>query len=100
MTVTAHAFQAELWRYDGEAGWYFVSLPMELADTIRTEHRPLARGFGSVKVLVTIGSSRWSTSVFPDATRGTYVLPVKKWVRRAEALDAGDAVPVEITLID
>ena len=24
---TAHAFRAELWRYDGEAGWFFVSLP-------------------------------------------------------------------------
>jgi hypothetical protein len=99
VTVTAHAFQAELWRYDGEAGWYFVSLPVELADTIRTEHGPLARGFGAVKVLVRIGSTQWATSVFPDAARGTYLLPVKKSVRLAEGLDAGDTIPVELRVV-
>jgi hypothetical protein len=100
VAVTVQAFQAELWRYDGDAGWYFVSLPVELADTIRTEHGPLARGFGSVKVLVRIGSSQWATSVFPDAARGTYVLPVKKSVRLAEGVEAGDTVPVELTVLD
>jgi Domain of unknown function (DUF1905) len=100
VTVTAHAFQAELWRYDGEAGWYFVSLPVELADSIRTEHGPLAKGFRSVKVHVRIGSSRWATSVFPDRARGTYLLPVKKSVRLAEGLDAGDTIPVELTVLD
>ena len=92
------SFSAELWRYDGEAAWYFVSLPTELADAIRQEHGPLARGFGSVKVRVRIGSSRWATSVFPDAARGTYVLPVKKSVRLAEGVDAGDTVSVELTV--
>jgi hypothetical protein len=97
--VTAHAFEAELWRYEGEAGWFFLSLPTELADTIRAEHGPLAGGFGAVKVSVRIGSSRWATSVFPDAAHGTYLLPVKKAVRLAEAIDAGDTVPVELTVV-
>ena len=65
MMVTAHASSAGLWRYDGEAGWFFVSLPPDLADAIYEENGP-ARGFGSVKVSVRIGSSRWATSVFPD----------------------------------
>jgi hypothetical protein len=38
--VTAHAFQAELWRYDGEAGWFFISVPAELADAIQHENGP------------------------------------------------------------
>jgi hypothetical protein len=98
--VTPHAFDAELWRYDGEAGWFFVSLPTELADVIRTENGPLASGFGSVRVAVQIGSSRWATSVFPDRGRGTYLLPVKKSVRLAEGLDAGDTIPVELSVLD
>jgi hypothetical protein len=98
--ATEHPFQADLWRYDGEAGWYFVSLPSGLADAIRDEHGPPTSGFGSVKVKVRIGSSRWETSVFPDKTRGTYLLPVKKSVRLAEGLDVGDAVLVELTVLD
>jgi hypothetical protein len=97
--VTGYAFQTELWRYDGEAGWFFVSLPTELADTIRAENGQLARGFGSVRVSVRLGSSQWATSVFPDATRGTYLLPVKKSVRLAEGLDAGDTVALELTVL-
>ena len=97
--LSAHTFQAELWRYDGEAGWFFVSLPTELADAIQDENGPLAKGFGAVKVSVRIGSSRWTTSVFPDRGRGTYLLPVKKSVRLAEGLDAGDTIPIELTVV-
>ena len=95
-----YTFDTELWRYDGDAAWYFVSLPTGLADAIRDEHGPLSSGFGSIKVSVRIGSSRWETSVFPDRRRGTYLLPVKKSVRLAEGLDAGDTVLVEFTVLD
>jgi len=98
--VSGHAFSAELWRYDGEAAWFFVSLPGEIAEAIRDEHGPLAGGFGSVKVRVRIGSSQWATSVFPDRRRGTYLLPVKKSVRQAEGVDAGDTVCVELTVVN
>ena len=97
---TARDFEAELWRYDGEAGWFFVSLPTELADAIQDENGPLASRFGSVRVSVRVGSSRWATSVFPDRGRGTYLLPVKKSVRLAEGLDAGDTIPVELSVLD
>ncbi len=98
--MTAHAFSAELWRYEGEAGWFFLSLPIEIADAISHENGPVASTFGSVRVSVRIGSSQWATSVFPDRARGTYVLPVKKSVRLAERLDAGDKVTVELAVLD
>ena len=34
------------------------------------------------------------TSVFPDAASGSYLLPVKRPVRRANDLEAGDVVRV------
>jgi hypothetical protein len=55
------------------------------------------RGFGSVKVTATIGSSRWQTSLFPQKTGGWF-LPVKKPVRLAEGLDFGDDVEGELQL--
>jgi hypothetical protein len=93
-------FDAELWRWDGPAAWMFVSLPEPIADEIadHVEGQPRA-GFGSVKVEVRVGGSRWTTSVFPDSTRGTYLLPVKKSVRLAEDLDDGDILSVTLEVL-
>jgi hypothetical protein len=48
---------------------------------------------------VTVGSTRWSTSIFPDSKRGTYVLPLKKAVRVAEGLSAGASARVELDVV-
>ena len=94
-------FTAELWRYQGEAAWYFVTLPHDVADDIeaRQEDGP-RRGFGSVRVEVTLGGSTWRTSVFPDTKAQSYVLPVKATVRRAEAVDDGDRLPLRLRLVE
>ena len=55
------------------------------------------RGFGSVKVTVRVGESRWRTSLFPQKTGGWF-LPIKKPVRLAEGLDFGDSVEGELEL--
>ncbi len=56
------------------------------------------RGFGSVKVDVRIGDSRWSTSVFPQGSGGWF-LPVKKAICRAEGLEEGTEVEVQLDLL-
>lgn len=89
-------FEAELWLYPGEAGWHFVTLPVELAEDVADLSAPTRKGFGSVPVTVTIGASTWNTSLFPDSKAGSYLLPVKKPVRRRENLTDGDRVSVEL----
>lgn len=93
--MSAHRFTAELWEWEGQAAWHFVSLPGELSDDLQAQHGG-GRGFGAVPVRVTVGGSTWETSVFPDSRRGVYLLPVKKEVRRREGLEVGDAVPVAL----
>jgi hypothetical protein len=56
------------------------------------------RGFGSVKVAVTLGESRWRTSLFPNKD-GSWFLPIKKPVRVAEGLDEGEPFEVELELL-
>lgn len=92
-------FSAELWRWEAQSGWFFVTVPDEASATIRERPRP-PRGFGSVRVRVTIGSTTWATSVFPDSARGAYVLPVKKAVRSAERLDEGDPADVVLEVLE
>lgn len=99
--VDDYAFTAELWRWDAQAAasWFFVTLPADLAVDLRMEAGP-PRGFGSVRVEATIGGSTWRTSVFPESGGGSFVLPVKKAVRVAEGVGAGDRCDVVLRLVD
>lgn len=94
-------FDGEVFRWDArvDASWYFTAVPPELSEQIREIPRPY-RGFGSVRVRAQIGGSRWSTSIFPDAATGSYVLPLKKAVRDAEALVDGGPVTVHLEILD
>ena len=94
-------FDAELWLWDARRGdaWIFVSLPVAESEEIRDLTGGLRRGFGSVRVRAAIGTSTWTTSIFPSSQAG-YVLPVKRPVRVAESLDAGDVATVMVELID
>ncbi len=89
MAGTTYTFTSELWEWTGKAAWHFFSLPEDVTDEIDERHSSEAAGFGSVKVEVTIGSTTWQTSIFPDTKRGTFILPVKKAVRTAEDLSDG-----------
>ncbi len=91
---------AELWRYPGDQGWHFVALPHDVGDEITDLTAGRRRGFGSVKVVVRVGGSEWSTSLFPDTARGTLLLPVKRAVRVAEGLEAGEEVALHLRLAD
>jgi Domain of unknown function (DUF1905) len=95
-------FDAELWIWDARRAdsWTFVSLPREASEQIREVAGRKHRGFGAVRVRATVGGSTWMTSIFPDGARGCYVLPVKRAVRNAETLDAGDIANVAVELID
>ena len=92
-------FTAPLWLYPGEgATWYFVTLPHDVSDEI-DELVPDKAGFGSVKVQVTVGSTSWQTSVFPDKQAASFVLPVKKAVRQKEGLIEGADVSVTLGVV-
>jgi hypothetical protein len=94
-------FEAELWLWDARRNesWTFVSLPVEASDEIRDLAAGPRRGFGAVRVRVVLGASAWSTSIFPDAGRGCYVLPVKRSVREAEQLAVGDIAKVSVEVV-
>lgn len=90
-------FEAELWEYQGEDPWVFVTVPEDLATEIR-ESGAQRSPFGSIKTSVGVGNSRWETSLFPDRESGSFVLPIKKEIRRAQGLSVGDTARVTIEL--
>lgn len=94
MDEDAFELEAELWLADA---WVFLTLPADVGEMVRELAGP-PPGFGSVRVEVTVGSTTWRTSVFPDQARG-YVLSVKKAVRRAESLEIGDSTRLRLVVL-
>ncbi len=95
-----YEFRAPLWPWTSRRDlWTFVTLPEDAADEIAAVTDTMARGFGAVRVEARIGSVTWRTSIFPQSTGGSYVLPVKRSVREANDLEVGDEVPVRLEVL-
>ena len=88
----------KMWSND-EGRMHFMSVPEELSAEIRAHAMLVRRGFGSVKVEVTLDDVIWRTSVFPSKDTGGYFLPVKIDVLRKTGIAAGDEVTVQLELL-
>ncbi len=94
-----YRFEAETWPWTARTdSWVFATVPASASAEIRDIAGDLRRGFGSVPVRVRLGGSEWTTSVFPDADSGCYVMAIKKAVRTAEGIELGDTVEIDLEL--
>ena len=91
-------FTSEIIIYPGMSGWRFLVLPKKEAGDIKEKFGKQARGWGSHPVSVTVGKTTWETSIFPDKKSGTYILPLKSKIRKAEGIFDEDIVSVTIQL--
>ena len=98
--MTAFEFEAPVWKWDGNAAWHFLTLPFEVTDEIDEITTGKQGGFGSVRVKATIGSTSFTTSVFPSNEQKSFILPVKATVRKAEGLADGTKCGVHLAILD
>jgi uncharacterized protein (DUF302 family) len=80
------------------AGWHFVGVPIKESEEIKKSAKVKA-GFGSVPVVVTVGKTKWKTSIFPDKRSSTYLLPLKVEVRKKEKIFSEDTISLTIELV-
>lgn len=100
------SFTGPLWLWRGKAkdgtastmAWHFVTITGDVADAVRAAAPGRSAAWGSVYVTVTIGKTRWQTSLFPSKEAGGWLLPVKAAVRKAEKLAEGDEVTLTLSL--
>lgn len=92
MKTKTYKLKSKIWLYPGMAGWHFLTLPKKEGQSIKKEFKAVARGWGSLPVEVTIGATVWRTSIFPDKTSGSYVLPLKASVRKKEKIGEDDSI--------
>ncbi len=93
-------FDGEVVKGQGEGAWHFIQLPLDLGEELaKIASGSGMRGrWGSLKVEATVGQTTWNTSIFPDDD-GSFLLPVKADVRKAEDVGEGDLVEVILELM-
>jgi hypothetical protein len=98
-SVRDYTVRAKVWRWKGDGGWHFVTLPVKQAAAIRRQFGATARGWGSIRVRVKIGDTEWNTSLFPAKKAKSYLFAIKADVRKAESIDEGDRITASLHIV-
>jgi len=83
-------FDGIIFYWRGPSPFLFVAVPEEPSREIKTISTRVTYGWGVIPAHVTIGETRWKTSLFPK--EGRYLVPIKKIVQKSENLSVGDSV--------
>jgi hypothetical protein len=87
-------FNGKLWFWRGPAPWYFVTVPEKECGDLKAIAKLVTYGWGVIPTNVQIGKTGYKTSLFPK--EGSYIVPVKASVRKAENLQEGDDVTIRL----
>ena len=83
-----------IWFWRGPAPWYFVIIPAQQCRDLSAIAGSVTYGWGMIPVHIRIGTTAWTTSLFPKD--GRYLVPIKASVRKAENLEEGDNVTIQL----
>ena len=89
-------FSNEVFYWRGPSPFHFVTIPQAQSLEIKAVSKILTYGWGVIPVSVKIGQTEWTTSLFPK--EGLYLVPIKEVIRRAEAIELGDTVQLNLSL--
>jgi Domain of unknown function (DUF1905) len=89
-------FYQKVWQHAAPYGWYFVSFPKNISNEIRTTLKHEEQGWGRLKAIIKIGETQWQTSIWFDTKKDTYLLPLKKDIRKKENISLEKIISVGI----
>ncbi len=90
-------FEAEIWYWKGPAPHYFVTVPSKGCAELCEIQSLVSYGWGMIPVTARIGKAEWKTSLFPKD--GSFIVPIKAVIRKAEDLDVGDTVAISLEIV-
>ncbi len=89
-------FRGEIFQWRGPSPFHFVRVPDDEADRLHHVAGVVTYGWGMIPVQARIGRTTWTTSLFPKD--GSYLVPLKDAIRRAERLGVGDVVALHLVV--
>lgn len=87
-------FSGEIWHWRGPSPFHFVTVPADESAELAEAAAMVTYGWGMIPVKARIGATSWTTSLYPKD--GGYLVPLKDVVRRAENLQVGDVVTINL----
>jgi hypothetical protein len=87
-------FSGPIWYWRGPSPYYFVTVPENESNAIHAISGLVTYGWGMIPVRVRVGETAWKTALWPKD--GRYIVPLKDVVRKAEDLEEGDEISVEL----
>jgi hypothetical protein len=90
------AFAAELWYWRGPSPYHFLTVSDDGCAQLSAIANDVTYGWGMIPVTVRIGDTEFDTSLFQKDDR--FVVPVRDVVRKAEQLELGTEVEVELRI--
>jgi hypothetical protein len=88
-------FTAPLFEWRGPSPYFFVRVPLEVAQDLAELGPDVTYGWGMIPVEVSVGGHSWETSLWPKD--GGYLVPIRAKVRRD--LELVEDAPVEVALV-
>jgi hypothetical protein len=89
-------FTERVFEWRGPAPYHFVRVPDDDAALIADVAGAVSYGWGMVPVTVSVGATTTTTALWPKD--GSYYVPLKDLLRRAEGFGPGEEVTVRLTL--
>jgi len=89
-------FNGKIFFWKGPAPFFFVTVPEKQSRNIKEISGLVTYGWGVIPVTVRIGKTEFTTSLFPKD--GRYLVPIKVSVRKAENLEEGDNVTIQLEI--
>jgi hypothetical protein len=89
-------FEGDMFEWRGPSPFYFVEIPAAQSAKVKERAAQLTYGWGVIPVTAQLGTTPWTTSLFPK--NGRYLIPIKKIVQTAEQVTAGDVVTIQLTI--
>lgn len=87
-------FTGKIFVWRGPAPWFFVAVPEKESRDIKEISNIVTYGWGVIPVTVRIVKTEFQICLFPKDDR--YLVPIKASVRRAEKLEEGDEVTIQL----
>ena len=89
-------FTGKIFYWRGPSPFYFVTVPDEQSQAIKSVSKIVTYGWGVIPVNVQIGKTKFYTALFPKD--GLYLVPIKASVRKKENIDLEDEVALQLEI--
>lgn len=90
-------FTGKVWFWKGPAPHHFVTVPDEQSRELKEIAKSVTYGWGMIPVNVTVGSTSFYTALWEKD--GSYIVPLKLAVRKAENIAEGSEVDLVLDVI-